>query len=272
METDGPLCWLTLDRPEKGNALSPDVFDEIDQVLADQAGDRGTKVLIFQGNGRGFCSGHELGRDRGADDVLSVMARLTRPFATFQRLWDFPKPVIASVHGYCFGAATQLCTACDLVVVSSDVQIGLPRLPMGAGLTPPMLALAIGVRRAKELAFDIGATMDGPTAVDWGWANRCVLPDRLRDEVEALARRIARAPAAVLAGQKASLNRVAEEQGFWPIATSGIEMDVLHHYAHTGAPTAEAIRRHGVKGALELFERGELGQGADDDPAGPDEG
>lgn len=262
VETDGPLCWLTLDRPDKGNALNPDVLDEIDGILADQAGDPTTKVLILRGAGGGFCSGHELGRDRGSDEVLRVMARLHRPFGTFRRLWDFPKPVIASVHGYCFGAATQLCTACDLVIVASDARIGLPRLPMGAGLTPPMLALAVGLRRAKELAFDIGSAMDGPTAAAWGWANRCVPSDHLQGEVEALARRIARAPAAVLAGQKASLNRVAEQQGFWAAAISGIEMDALHHYAHTGQPTSEAIRRHGVTGALALFDRGELGQPA----------
>jgi len=253
------LCWLTLDRPDKGNALNPDVLDEIDGALTALAGDPVVKVLVLRGQGRGFCSGHELGRDRGPDDVLSVMARLHRPFATFRRLWDFPKPVIASVHGYCFGAATQLCSSCDLVVVADDATIGLPRLPMGAGLTPPMLALTIGLRRAKELAFDIGSTMDGRTAAQWGWANRSVPADRLQAEVEGLARRIARAPAAVLAGQKATLNRVAEQQGFWEAATIGIEMDALHHYARTGAPTSEAIRKLGVKGALELFERGGLG-------------
>ena len=257
---DGPLCWLSLDRPDKGNALNPHVLDEIDRVLSDLADDRSVKVLIIRGNGRGFCSGHELGRgDRGPDDVTSVLARMNRTFATFERIWSLPKPVIASVHGYCVGAATQLCASCDLVAVSTDAQIGLPKLPMGAGLTPPMLALSIGIRRARQLAYDIGSVMDGPTAVEWGWANICAEPTRLDTEVRELATRIARAPLEVLAGQKAALNRVAAMQGFWQAATVGVEMDALHHFARTGEPTGRAIRELGLKGALEAFERGTLG-------------
>jgi enoyl-CoA hydratase len=261
LERHEAICWLILDRPGKGNALNPHVLDEIDHSLQDLAADRSVKVLIIRGNGRGFCSGHELGRDRGTGDALSVLERMNRSFGTFERIWSFPKPVIAAVHGYCFGAATQLATSCDLVAVSSDVQIGLPRLPMGAGLTPPMLALAVGIRRAKQLAFDIGSTMDAPTAVAWGWANFSSAPDRLIPDVTALAERIARSPLEVLAGQKAVLNRVAAQSGFWQAATAGIEMDAMHHFAGTGAPTASAIREHGVKGALDLFERGLLGGG-----------
>ena len=259
LENDGPLAWLTLDRPGKGNALNPHVLDEIDEVLALAAADRAIKVLIIRGNGRGFCAGHELGRDRGPEDVMSVLGRMHRTFATLERIWSLPKPVIASVHGYCVGAATQLCACCDLVAVSSDAQIGLPKLPMGAGLTPPLLALTVGVRRARLLAYDIGSTMDGPTAAAWGWANLCVEPEQLSAEVAALARRIARSPAEVLAGQKASLNKVAALQGFWQAATAGIEMDALHHFARTGEPTSRAIREVGISGALELFEQGKLG-------------
>jgi enoyl-CoA hydratase len=259
VERDGPLCWLTLDRPGKGNAISPHVLDELDQALAELIPDLSVKVLILRGAGKGFCAGHELGRDRGPDDVSAVLGRMKRTFDTFRRIWEFPRPVIASVHGYCIGAATQLATVCDLVAVSTDVQIGLPKLPMGAGLTPPMLALSIGVRRARLLAYDIGSTLDGPAAVAAGWANFHADPAALTDEVTALARRIARSPVEVLAGQKASLNRVAEQQGFWQAATSGIELDALHHYARTGEPTSRAIRERGVRGALELFDQGLLG-------------
>ena len=259
VEQAGPLCWLTLDRPGKGNALNPHVLDEIDAVLADVAADRSIRVLILRGRGRGFCAGHELGRDRGPEDVISVLERMQRTFGTFERIWSLPKPVIASVHGYCIGAATQLAQSCDLIAVSSDVQIGLPKLPMGAGLTPPMLALAVGVRRAKMLAYDIGSTIDGPTAVDWGWANICAGADQLEQEVTALAQRIARSPLAVLAGQKAALNRVSALQGFWQAATAGIEMDAMHHFAKTGEPTSRAIKELGVKGALDLFNQGGLG-------------
>lgn len=259
VDRDGPLCWLTLDRPGKGNAINPHVLDEIDQVLAQLETDLSAKVLILRGSGKGFCAGHELGRPRGPEDVSAVLRRMNRTFDTFRRIWDFPRPVIASVHGYCIGAATQLAAACDLVAVASDVQVGLPKLPMGAGLTPPMLALSIGVRRARLLAYDIGSTMDGPEAVAAGWANFHADPATLEQEVTALARRIARSPVEVLAGQKASLNRVAELQGFWPAATAGIELDAMHHFARTGEPTSRAIRERGVRGALELFDQGLLG-------------
>jgi enoyl-CoA hydratase len=256
---EGPLCRITLDRPGKGNALSPLLLNEIDAVLADVTGNREAKVVILAGAGRGFCAGHELGRERGADDVMSVLARMHRTFATLERIWSLPRPVIASVHGYCIGAATQLAAVCDLIAVSSDVEIGLPKLPMGAGLTPPLLALSVGVRRARQLAYDIGSSIDGATAVSWGWANTCSDPDQLDADVTALALRIARAPLAVLAGQKASLNKVADLQGFWQAATVGVEMDAMHHFARTGAATGEAIRELGVKGALAAFKQGQLG-------------
>jgi enoyl-CoA hydratase/carnithine racemase len=259
VDREGALCWLTLDRPGQGNALSPHVLDEIDQVLAQLTTDLSVKVLIIRGSGKGFCAGHELGRARGPENVSAVLGRMNRTFDTFRRIWELPRPVIASVHGYCIGAATQLAAACDLVAVSTDVQVGLPKLPMGAGLTPPMLALSIGVRRARLLAYDIGSTMDGPAAVAAGWANFHADPDALDAEVTALARRIARSPVEVLAGQKASLNKVAELQGFWLAATSGVELDAMHHFAHTGEPTSRAIREHGVRGALELFDQGLLG-------------
>ncbi len=260
VERDGPLCWLVLDRPSRGNALNDEVFDAIDATLLELSTDREIKVLIIRGEGKGFCSGHDLGGQRGEmNDVASVIGHMKRSFDTFRRIWEFPKPVIASVHGYCVGAATQLVAACDLVVVASDAEIGLPKLPMGAGLTPPMLAQTIGVRRAKLMAFDIGSTMDGQTAVDWGWANMSVDSDKLIDEVTALATRIARAPLEVLSGQKSTLNRVAELQGFWSIATMGIEMDALHVFAKTATPTGKAIQEFGVKGAVERFNQGLLG-------------
>jgi enoyl-CoA hydratase len=259
LEREGPLCWLVLDRPTRGNALNDEVFDAIDSALHELSTDRAIKVLIIRGEGKGFCSGHDLGgQRRELNDVTSVIGHMKRSFDTFRRIWDFPKPVIASVHGYCVGAATQLCAACDVVVVSSDAEIGLPKLPMGAGLTPPMLALTIGVRRAKQMAFDIGSTMDGPTAVEWGWANMSVEPERLTEEVTALAMRMARAPLEVLSGQKSTLNRVAELQGFWSIATMGIEMDALHVFAKTATATGKAIQEYGVKGAVERFNQGLL--------------
>src|SRR6202007_2078544 len=90
------------------------------------------------------------------------------------KVWDLPKPVIAQVHGYCMGGATQLAFLCDLTYVAEDTRIQYAAMRAGGGLTPPTWALSIGPKRAKEFGFPAGAKINGDTAAGGGVATQSV--------------------------------------------------------------------------------------------------
>jgi enoyl-CoA hydratase len=168
-------------------------------------------------------------------------------------IWDHPKPVIAAVHGYCSGVAAQLCIFTDLTIVADDVRISEPGVPIGGGFIAPTWVAQVGAKRAKEFAFLPGNSIDGPMAVEWGWANHCVPANRLIEATEALAERIALVPPEVLRIKKLSINRAAEAAGF-RTATAGIaEMDSLLHVAPAVLAIRERMVKEGLKPLLEEY-------------------
>ena len=226
------ITWIVLDRPDKANALSRELLDELGVALAELA-DEGAPVIGIRGAGRGFSAGYDLGAlgKKAELDPIADRARLQGYVDRYLQIWDHPKPVIAAIHGFCMAGATQLCTFTDITVVADDARIGEPKLPIGGGFVAPLWAPLVGPKRAKELAFVVGNSIDGPTAVEWGWANHSVPADDLLPAVEGLARRIALTPPDVLRVKKLSINRAMEAMGIRHATTSAAEMDTLLHLA-----------------------------------------
>jgi enoyl-CoA hydratase/carnithine racemase len=240
VEHAGPISWIVLDRPDKANALSTAMLDEFSDALARLAHEGGPVVGI-RGEGKGFCAGYDVdqvGKPKAADPIAD-RERLARNVERYLAIWDHPKPVIAAVHGFCMAGATQLCTFTDITVVADDAKIGEPKLPIGGGFIAPIWAPLVGPKRAKELAFVVGNTIDGPTAVEWGWANHSVPADDLIPAVEGLARRISLTPPEVLRVKKLSINRAMESMGIRHATTSAAEMDTLLHLA----PEVREVRK-----------------------------
>jgi enoyl-CoA hydratase len=241
IEHDGPLTWIVLDRPGKANALSTELLDEFSDALASLR-EAGGPVLGIRGEGSGFSAGYDLGEvgaHREAPDPVADRARLQRNLDRWLAIWDHPKPVIAAVHGYCVAGATQMCVFTDITVVAQDARIGEPGLPIGGGYVAPLWAPLVGPKRAKELAFVPGNSIDGTTAVTWGWANHAVAADELIPAVRGLAQRIALTPPDVLRIKKLSINRAMEAMGVRQATSSVAEMDALLHTA----PAVVELRR-----------------------------
>ena len=256
IEHRGPISWLVLNRPAKANALSEAMLDEFSDALARLA-HTGGPVLGIRGAGNGFCAGYDLdqvGRPKTADPVAD-RERLSRNINRYLAIWDHPKPVIAAVHGYCLAGATQLCVFTDLTVVATDARIGEPALPLGGGYIAPLWAPLVGPKRAKELAFLPGNTIDGHTAVEWGWANHAVPAADLVATVENLAARMARVPADVLRIKKLSINRAMEAMGVRTAATGVSEMDALLHLSPAVTELRSWIAEVGLKNAIAEFNR-----------------
>ena len=249
----GPLSWLVLNRPDRANALSQPMLDEISDAL-ERLKEDGGPVIAIRGEGKGFSAGLDLdqvGKLGGEpSDPIADRERLERNLRRWIAIWDHPKPVIAAVHGYCIAGASQLCVFCDITVVTEDAKIGEPTIPIGGGYVAPVWSTLVGPKRAKEMAFVPGNSIDGATAVAWGWANHAVRADQLIVAVESLADRIAKTPREVLRIKKLSINRAAEAMGFRSAIGGVPEMDALLHLA----PAVVAIKRRvdevGIKAVM----------------------
>jgi enoyl-CoA hydratase/carnithine racemase len=269
LERDGPLTWLTLNRPEKLNAMNSTLRDELSVALDVLAGHEETRVVAIRGAGRAFSAGFDIERsdsDGEADvDIVDDYETHVGFLNQFLKIWDHPKPVIAAVHGYCLAGATQLCVFCDITVVAEDAVIGLPSMPMGGGYITPLWVPLVGPKRAKQMSFVAGSKISGKTASDWGWANYAVPATELEDNVRQLAWSIARIPARTLRMKKLAINRVADIMGFRNIVPMGAETDALLHYSGAVKDLFESIQKHGLKEAIARFNA----SGSSGEPSAP---
>jgi enoyl-CoA hydratase len=254
LEHEDDLTWLVLDRPDRANALSNELLDEFSDAL-ESLKTTGGPVLAIRGEGKGFSAGYDVGQVGvpKAPDPVGDRNRLQRNLDRFLGIWDHPKPVIAAVHGYCIAGATQLCVYADITIVADDARIGEPTIPIGGGYIAPLWAPLVGPKRAKELSFVPGNTIDADTAVSWGWANHAVPAAELLDRVRGLAARIALTPPDVLRVKKLSVNRAMEAMGVRQAAGGVAEMDALLHTAPSVLAVRERIREEGLKQVMSSY-------------------
>jgi enoyl-CoA hydratase len=262
--TDGPIGHITFQRPERANAINDTLLSELDVALEQLIDDDTVRVVVLRGAGKGFSAGHDrrepmMGIDdddhaeQSSAEIMRSQYKMSVLLGHVDRIWQYPKPTIASVHGYCIGVATQIAACCDLTVVAEDAEIGLASIPTGAGFLAPAWALFAGIKRAKQLALDYGSRIDGSTAVSWGWANFAVPAEELDQATTALATRIARAPSDLLAGQKVAINRVAETAGFRAAMAGGVEIDLLVATSPETKRQRQAVREQGLRATMDEF-------------------
>jgi enoyl-CoA hydratase len=258
-EPDGRVAYLTLNNPEKLNALSNRVLSDFDRALEALAADRDVRVGIIRGEGRAFCAGYDLTPSgptvQRRVGVVDDREGLQQTIERWLRIWDCPKPVIAQIHGYCLAGGTQIPIFCDLAVVAEDAVLGWPKLPLGGGYISPMWAWSIGPKRAKQMSFIAGSTMTGREAYEWGYANICVPASELAGRTRALADEIAKMPSELLRVKKLAINRVMEIQGFRTSVMFGAEWDSILHEAESVAEMRRSIRELGLRGAIAKYEQ-----------------
>ena len=208
-----PVATVTLNRPEKRNALSLELMEELIAALEQAAAEDGVRAVILAAEGKVFSSGHDLGELSGR-----TLADYRRTFdvctALMERIQSIPQAVIARVQGVATAAGCQLTASCDLAVASSEARFATPGVKIGLFCTTPMVALtrAIGRKRAMEMLLT-GAFIDARTAADWGLVNRVVEPDRLEAETSALAAQVAAAsPLTVAVGKQAFYTQIDLDQ------------------------------------------------------------
>ena len=198
LEVEDGIAWVTLDRPEKRNAMSPTLNAEMLEVLDVVDADDEAGVLVLTGAGDSFSAGMDLKEYfREVDEAPDFVQRKVRREANqwqWRRLRTFPKPTIAMVNGWCFGGAFTPLVSCDLAIAADEATFGLSEVNWGippGGNVSRALAEMIGVRNALHYIMT-GRTFDGRRAAEMGLVNASVPRERLRSEVERARARSAR--------------------------------------------------------------------------------
>ena len=203
-EQDGPIASVTMNRPEKRNALSLDHMQELIDCLKAIGKGKEAQIVVLAGNGPAFCAGHDLSEMVGRDPdfyrhLFDVCCEL------METIQEIPQPVIAQVHGVATAAGCQLAATCDLVVASEEARFATPGVKIGLFCSTPMVALSrsVGQKKSMEMLLT-GEFISAEEALAEGLVNKVVPAEELGSQTRALAEKIAEAsPLVVGVGKQA---------------------------------------------------------------------
>lgn len=249
---------LTLNRPEKRNALSHGLRTELFEALRSTDRDRQIHVIVIRGSGAGFSAGYDLAQNPGEKPPWPISpadgAWARHVLHGWFEMMDLSKPIIAQVHGWCLAGGTELASACDLVYVADDAKIGYP--PVRLMSSPDMVwqPWLMGMRRAME-AMLTGDSMSGTEAVEAGFANRAFPADQLDAEVLAMAQRVANIPPDLQAINKRVVHRAMEAMGMRDGMKATAELNALGFHQRASIEYFAKLRE-GVTQALSERDKG----------------
>lgn len=238
LEKDGPIGWLTLNRPNKRNALSLELMGAMLNKLEQVAEDKETRIVVVRGNGPAFCAGHDLSEMVGTDrDIHHFREIFSRCSEMMLRLQKLPQPVIAQVHGIATAAGCQLVAACDMAIAEAGARFATPGVKIGLFCTTPMVPLVrvVGRRRAMEMLMS-GRFIPAEEAERFGLVNRIVPAEKLAEEARNWAMELAQASRFTLAfGKQAFYHQVdLEEPVAYGYAKEAIAINALAEDAQEG--------------------------------------
>jgi enoyl-CoA hydratase len=267
VEKERGRARITLNRPEKLNALSRQLQSELRRALVDADEDNRVHCVILRGAGRAFSAGYDLTPDRrlagetaAERDQYAEVYRHSQAFdddtwrmeqAQHDRMtiFDMHKPVIGQIHGYCVAGGTDLVLLCDIVVAAEDTQIGFPPVRAMGGPPAHMWTYLVGPQWAKYMLLS-GEFIDGATAERIGLVWKSVPGEDLEETVEELADRLAMVHPDFLSGNKRSVNLALELMGARTMQRLAAEMDARMHASPAMDDWRSRNREQGLKEAL----------------------
>jgi enoyl-CoA hydratase len=277
-EVGDRIARITLDRPERGNGLTPTLIAELAACVERADLDPAVHVLLIAGNGKGFCGGYDLvesaerdlsGRGvtppsgspldpaviaanhdpHGTWDPMVDYAMMGRNVRVFMSLFHCAKPVVCKVHGFCVAGGTDLALCSDLLVIAQDAKIGYPPARVWGSPTTSMWAHRLGPQRAKRLLFT-GDCLSGAEALEWGLAIESPPPAELDERTEILVRRIAQLPVNQLAMMKLLVNQQTLAQGLPATQILGTVFDGVARHTAEGYAFQQRAAAAGFREAV----------------------
>jgi enoyl-CoA hydratase len=265
---DDGVATITLNRPEKLNAISGGLRDDLEGALKEVRRGDAVRVIRLKANGRAFCAGYdltpgasgyggqssapkgtrawELGESRVAVDREGLRESVER----WLWMWSYRKPIVAQVHGYCLAGGGEMIGACDIVFAAENATFGHPAArALGIPPTLGMWPAKIGMLKTKELLFT-GDTISAAEAKEIGMINRVYANDRLDEETLNFCRRIAQVPMDALSVHKHVTNRWFEVFGIRTAAAEGAEFDAIYHETPAFGEFGRIAGTQGLKSAL----------------------
>ncbi len=271
------VAHLTLNRPARGNGLTPALITELATLVERADVDPSVRVLLLSGNGKGFCGGYDLvdsaeglldgGYGEAGASVLSApvqaanhdpsgtwdpmvdYAMMSRNVRAFMTLFHCSKPVVCKVHGFCVAGGTDLALCSDLLVIEDTAKIGYPPARVWGSPTTSMWAHRLGPQRAKRLLFT-GDCLSGAEALDWGLAIEAPPADQLDARTDALVARIAQMPTNQLQMMKLLINQQTLGQGLTQTQVLGTIFDGITRHTPEGYAFQQRAAEAGFKTAV----------------------
>ena len=257
--TRDALAFITLNRPERLNAINRQLFIALEDAVAEANRDRDVRVIVLRGAGRSFCAGYDLQgapqaeaaaqeRTGGWDPIVDFRG-MSENVKSFMSLWESPKPVIAQVHGWCVGGGTDLALCSDLIFMAEDAHIGYPPARIWGTPTTCMWIYRLGLEHAKRIMLT-GEALDGREAERLGLASRAVPAERLAEEVESFAAKLATTPVNQLVMSKLLVNQAYENMGLRTTQMLGTVMDGIARHTPEGIEWRELAMKEGFAEAV----------------------
>ena len=254
------VCTITLNRPQKMNALSWALRQEFKDALKTAERDTEVGCIVVKGAGRAFSAGYDMTPSKSprnvpantyvSEDVDQITGQYARDLLnTWWQIWDLTKPVIAQVHGWCLAGASELASMCDLMFVAEDAQFGYPPVRVMAGPDLMYFPWKMPMSQAKYLMLT-GRPVSGREAADMGWATKAFPSDQLGAETTREARAIASISADRLAASKMMVNRAYEIMGYRTALEVGVDWQALSSYGASRGLFRDKVRAEGLKAAL----------------------
>jgi enoyl-CoA hydratase len=269
-EAGDGVATLTLNRPERLNAITPELIADLRDALERAQREEAVRAVLLRGAGRAFCAGYDIGW--GAEsmeaaeagrpwDPIADLSMMSGFVDAYMSLWRSPKPVIAQVHGFCVGGGTDLALCCDLIVCAEDCRIGYPPARVWGSPTTSMWIYRLGLERAKRLLLT-GDPLDGRRAAEWGLACEAAPADSVAEAASALARRVALLPSNQLHMMKLLVNQAYEQMGLSVTQLIGTLLDGAARHTPEGVAFSHAALQD-VRAAVAARDApfGDYGQG-----------
>ena len=257
-EKEGPLAWITLNRPEKLNAISKPMTAELLLATDKAQCDEEVRVIVVKGAGRAFSAGFDLEFDGGPklteeERLQALKSELHNDFDLIMRFWHSPKPTVAAVHTYCLGGALELAIACDITIAASGCRFGEPEVKFGSGAVAMILPYICGPKRAKEMLLTGNDRISSEQAEAWGLINRVVKPENLVNRAREIALEIARNDPLAVRITKQAINKTYEFGKMRNALQHALELDIAIESTETEESRRfnEILKNEGAKAAID---------------------
>ena len=256
--TEGALAWISLNRPDKLNAINAAMIQELNQALDAAEADDAVRVILLTGEGRAFSAGFDLDTGLEASSGSAAQQRealgleLRKDFDIIMRFWDCPKPTIAAVHTYCLGSAMEMAVACDITLAATGCRFGAPEVKFGSGIVALVLPWLCGPKKAKEWLLSGNDRVSAEQAEACGLINRVVATEKLLATAREFAIEIAGNDQLAVRLTKQAINRSMDQAGMREALLHALATDIEIESTETEESRRfnEIMKEQGTRAAI----------------------